>query len=1006
MDLKATITCWWVCCIPLFVVAQISPHPFFRNYSTEDGLPSNTNYCLFEDSEGFIWAGNEYGASRYDGERWHRLPTTTDLNFLQVFHLDQDSAGRIWMNTLSGRLFFVEDDSIHAYSKNHLILSIRPRSLYADALVCSGDTVYNFLYNFGIVRATASGHFSTLRNESNVQKYLVMEKADRVVLTKTSPVNESNAYWRQELKQRQKQGIREDLQWLDQSNRVWSNFTFTKQRNNSRSTMLSLDENAYLLYLKGTLYYLENDTVIWQQEFPHEITYMFRDRSDAIYLCCLMGGGVLRSEGVQCLEEGVFQALLPGQDVSYGIQDSQGGFWFSTLHKGVFYAADISLQIYDTSTGLPEEDVLFVSRTGDHSVTYVDVEYGLYTLDRRTGLRTVQRSFAEKFPRIFDIHQDTSCNALWLAGGHLWRLQGGDWEELGGYGNPKTSLLGIKSMESLEVGDTLLVWGTEGFGLFDSQTGRMILNSKTQGIAGRMDCVFLDRTGRIWLSTKGQGFEYNAGQLQSLQNQHPHFAYPLLAITKLPDGTLVFCPNSKGLLLWKPDGEFYTIREKDGLTFDQIRQVQVDRDGILWASSIHGLNRIQFSASGDWSITTFTTKNGLPSNVINDMDVSGRSPWVATDRGLVLLQDEHKMRTPEAPLINKVLVNKEPVDIENPKLAYWQNNLQLVCAFLDYQQYGDVHYRYALDDGTWNQTRNSEITLLDLQPGAHRLAIQAFNRNGEWSASTIWRFEIQPAWWQTNLAKIGLALLLILCGGGFTRWRLLNLRAAREHEQEIRRLEHQALQAQMNPHFIFNCLNSIQHFVARNEKQKANLFLARFGHLIRLALHASVDGEVRLHEEIEMLENYLRLEQMRFDHTFKFSIQVQDGLDTEVFQVPPMMIQPFVENAVLHGMRDNQGDGEIQVRFWENAGGLYVLVRDNGPGYRTEIQRATSEKHRSVGMTLTHRRLELLSQFGNQSHFDIRERRDVEGRVIGTDVEITFGLEHLKTCMICQPVAS
>ncbi|MCB0551445.1 MAG: histidine kinase, partial [Phaeodactylibacter sp.] len=194
---------------------------------------------------------------------------------------------------------------------------------------------------------------------------------------------------------------------------------------------------------------------------------------------------------------------------------------------------------------------------------------------------------------------------------------------------------------------------------------------------------------------------------------------------------------------------------------------------------------------------------------------------------------------------------------------------------------------------------------------------------------------------------------------------------------------------QMNPHFIFNCLNSIQNFILQNDRKRAVEYLSRFAQLVRHNLNASVQGKVSLDEELRLLDNYLALEQERFEHRFEYSLEVGEGLDKELIAFPPMLIQPYVENAVIHGLGKKEGKGKVTVHFQQEDGGLMVTIRDNGVGYRPGSNGEHSPRHRSVGMTVTQKRLELLGKRGEE----VVRISALEGT--GTEVRIWIGkMEH------------
>lgn len=208
------------------------------------------------------------------------------------------------------------------------------------------------------------------------------------------------------------------------------------------------------------------------------------------------------------------------------------------------------------------------------------------------------------------------------------------------------------------------------------------------------------------------------------------------------------------------------------------------------------------------------------------------------------------------------------------------------------------------------------------------------------------------------------------------------------------KLERAALQAQMNPHFIFNCLNSIQNFILQNDTQKAVEFLSRFARLVRLNLNASVEGVISLEEEIKLLDNYLALEQERFDHRFDYQIEMEEGLEDMDLELPPMLIQPFVENAIVHGISKQEGQGKVQIKITKEQGHLLVKVQDNGTGHTTKPSANDSAKHKSVGMSITRKRLGLLDAALSDT-IKITTLQDQNGDCIGTEVSFHIKINSL-----------
>ena len=185
-----------------------------------------------------------------------------------------------------------------------------------------------------------------------------------------------------------------------------------------------------------------------------------------------------------------------------------------------------------------------------------------------------------------------------------------------------------------------------------------------------------------------------------------------------------------------------------------------------------------------------------------------------------------------------------------------------------------------------------------------------------------------------------------------------------EFDKQIAEAQLTALNAQMNPHFIFNCMNSIQKYILKNEKSKALDFLQNFSDLMRSVLDSSTKTKIVLDEEIKMLEKYILLEQQRLDHKFDYSIEIAGDLQTDFFEIPGMIIQPYLENAIWHGLMNKADRGRLNVSFERQNGSIRCVVEDNGVGRRraAELASQSSVKRKSYGMTISQKRMELLQK--------------------------------------------
>ena len=256
---------------------------------------------------------------------------------------------------------------------------------------------------------------------------------------------------------------------------------------------------------------------------------------------------------------------------------------------------------------------------------------------------------------------------------------------------------------------------------------------------------------------------------------------------------------------------------------------------------------------------------------------------------------------------------------------------------------------------------------------------------------------IIPAWWQTNLFKIFSGLFIIGLFFYFNRKRIQDIRKKEQqktkHEKELLELEAKALRSQMNPHFIFNSLNSIKSLINKNEPDKAAGYLTTFSKLIRTLFQNSDKREVNLYEELETCRLYTQLEKMRFGRKVEFVFDVDEKIDLKDIKVPALILQPFIENAIWHGLVPKEPGGRVVVSVKENDGAVQCIIDDDGIGRElSEQYKAQYEStHQSKGIGLTQSRLELDKLLNErEDSIQIIDKKNEAGKAEGTKVIITF----------------
>ena len=323
---------------------------------------------------------------------------------------------------------------------------------------------------------------------------------------------------------------------------------------------------------------------------------------------------------------------------------------------------------------------------------------------------------------------------------------------------------------------------------------------------------------------------------------------------------------------------------------------------------------------------------------------------------------------------------------------------------MDYSNPAKNKYAYFLEkfdnDTNYCDASRRFASYTRVPPGTYVFRLKASNSDGVWNEKGIsFAIIINPPWWSTWWFRLGSILLISLIAWYIIFLRLRNIHIRHEDEKRILEIEKQmfsleqtALRLQMNPHFIFNSLNSIQSVVIANDTDKAINYLAKFANLMRFILSHSQKPFVNLSDELKATEIYLDVERLRFDNKFNYAIEIDPVIDEEFLEIPPMILQPYIENAILHGLLNKEGVGKLNIQLMMmDKEYLKCVIEDNGIGREkaAEIRQRTGLHHKSKGMMITQKRLEILNKTNkDQVNVKIVDLKDENNQACGTRVEL------------------
>ncbi len=681
------------------------------------------------------------------------------------------------------------------------------------------------------------------------------------------------------------------------------------------------------------------------------------------------------------------QQFLPKKIITAILKDQEGNYWFATLDEGVFLLTNKNVQSYS----FPNNDVQSVIQDSVGNIWVGSSKASISKIDDGGNIRHFSQELSgNNYNRVNAILLDYQQNK-WLGtdeGLHVVDSSG-NWV-----------LLDVTAVKSLLEVDTNLIWvGKYRYPvLLDTYEGNVVDTLALNQVSS----LCQDRNSRLWVGTMTGLYHRDKGQ-DTLFFWHKRGRSLFNNITDLAIDNLNrlwIATSGYGVFILKED-RWLAIQQIHGLSSNTVHAIFIDKKNTAWIATNKGLNRLQLDniQQEGLQIKTFTHLDGLPSNHVNDVWVNGDSVWVATLKGLAFFRPSTMEQQSIAPPIyirNVQIAYTDTAIQKEYELAHYQNNIKIDFQGLSYQSAGKLRYQYKMIgiDTAWIMTHIPTVQYPTLPSGDYRFEVAAMDKDGVLShQAQALTFRIALPFWKTWWFLIGMALLGAISLIFVVYWIIRYFKERGELQRRMMASEQMALRAQMNPHFIFNSLNSIQYFITENDKRSANLYLSVFAQLIRKVLDSSQKASIPLEDELEYLDLYLQIESLRFKGKFEYELHTAPDVEIDEVNIPPMLIQPYVENALRHGLlQKKEGERLLSIHFGQIDDLLICKIEDNGIG-RREASLLKSQRpeaaHKGIGTTNPKERLDILNQMMKRPiRVQIIDLRDDKHLPNGTRVTI------------------
>jgi ligand-binding sensor domain-containing protein/two-component sensor histidine kinase len=975
-----------VLCCTLLVKAQ---NYSFVKYSNNEGLPQSQVTAIHQDSSGYLWIGTLGGLSRFNGSIFK--------NYTPEHGLYNNRVSSI--NGINDKLYIGHEGGIsilHNDSLTSLSLPTENNIVQVKKIIVFNNRILIITNGLGLFeidgkRIKPVKYLDT--NQVPIGNLLKVRDA-KVVLDELYLATQKGIYT------------------LNQSNQIK---TVTTLKNNSYSGITYYKNKIYTCSYNGNI--IEINPISKEYKLLHTSSNLrYRQLfifNDQIWLNAKNGVEKLDISGKQLM---VFSSEngLQTQDINSVFIDREANIWFGSSGKGLLKLTGEAFTYFNKQSGLSSDLILSVLETKEGDYYFSSYDNGI-TLKEKKGAKKVVSINSQN---IWCSLENKKGDILFGTSNGLYRLT----NKVSTQKIDKVSAFTTKVSALYETEpNKIYIAGQHGFGILTQDSLTVVSNELTKDseIKG-----FTWHKNTLYVLGQTALFKYTAQKLERIKLDQP---YTFSSITKI--GDKIFIGSEQGLYQLKEnkliqiylsnktsannvtflnkqsnnlyigtnDGLFiFNIQTKSKIHFGineglidletNINSSYFDRDGYFWFGTSNGLMRLDLSKSKD----VFNT--ALPLLTVANISLSKSNKDVLT-----YAEGVDKNGLPK-----------------NLKIPFKYNGLSVTLDGLYLSNPKSLKYATKLNDeeDAWsNLTEDKTINLASLSYGRYTLSAFAETQDGKKSKPLNFTFEILPPYyaktWFIGLCLavlLVLSLLLIKLNGN----RIIKEQKRKQLEEKLRyqtrlsKLEQQSLNASMNRHFIFNSLNSIQYYINANDKLSANTFLTRFAKLIRQNLDSSntKNGLLNLREELDRLALYMDLEKMRFSNKFTYTINIENNIDTEAIEVPGMLLQPFAENSIIHGVLPRQdSEGQVTINIKENTSNYVIEILDNGVGIKNsqEQKKTTAGDHNSQGMEITSKRISIMQKLSNRKMELIgpQQINNQYGILNGTAVIINISKESL-----------
>ncbi len=956
----------------------------FSGFNKVEGLNSNVVYCVMQDSKGYIWVGTEAGASRYDGYKFTHYTIDDGLTDNDVFQIHEDQKGRLWFLTNNGKPCLYENGKILNDLNTGWLQHIQPTKMAKDFLL---DADYNIWF-------TCLDTAYKIVNDKVVNKIAVKN------------------IW----------GVADNLQYafeykgciyLTSNSGIYNVNTQAKIKFEADKQIRIV--NSRVLLKGDELYYISlNEIFVYnlKKGISYKIDSKLNREKFIVFTKHQLGSDVMvtTKSAVFSLNEKTKTISstneFPAEFISEILTDEESNIWVASLTKGLFIRKPKkTYKLKKLALVGSSLDVISRVIQPIDSTIYIGFTEGYYGKIINDTIEIQKLNYTNSQSKMLQLYKHKNTISFVTSNAVV---------NLTKQTFKKVSETTKNIAENTSAFYTCTNFAIEKFykkiaGLDDLNYG----TKKGQLIyAQRASVLFMNNEDTLWAGgILGLKLFVKDKLVEKIPWKNEVIHGNITTITQSTSKDILFATANLGIGIIHGD-TMYHIDKSNGLLSNKCNNIFSANDSVIWVATAKGINKINYKISVNKSISTtvidFNKQIHLDYKNINDIYIQRNKIYFAAEDGVYVYNSDIKEPTPIHPklIIESVQVNDSVYKFQPVyRLSYQQNRIRINFIGLSFAAHDKLVYRYRLlpIDTNWQYTTNTFVEYPFLTPNNYTFEIAGLNAE-ENCCPDVHRiaFNINKPfwlqWWFVALVIVALVFAVRYIIGNAKKTFLIERQSMQmkldkaAFDKQLAELQQKALTLQMNPHFIFNAINSIKGFYAAGNEEKAKDFINAFSKLMRSMLDISSINIHSLQHEIEFTRQYLDFCLLRYNNSFVYQFSIAESINSSMLKIPVMLLQPIVENAVLHGLTPLTKQGELFISIDTEENKLVIIIDDNGIG-RKESQRMNSyTNHNEKGIELVKQRIHLMAEGKAGFGFVVEDKQDNLQIAIGTKVILTIPL--------------